>query len=136
MSDEPAEPTLDPKTPGDWAAFRTLAHRMVDDMLGHLAGVRDHPAWQPMPDDVLASFRDEPAPIDGLGAEEAYRQFQRNVLPYPNGNYHPRFWGWVQGQGTLVGMMADMLAAGFNPNVAGFNQAPARVEEQVIAWLA
>ena len=33
-------------------------------------------------------------------------------------------------------MMADMLAAGLNPHLAGFNQTPALVEHQVIAWLA
>ena len=33
-------------------------------------------------------------------------------------------------------MMADMLASGLNPHLAGFNQAPALVEKQVLAWLA
>jgi glutamate/tyrosine decarboxylase-like PLP-dependent enzyme len=33
-------------------------------------------------------------------------------------------------------MMADMLAAGINPHMAGFNQAPALVEEEVLRWLA
>src|SRR5262249_48153806 len=51
-------------------------------------------------------------------------------------NIHPRFWGWVQGNGTPLGMMADMLAAGINPHMAGFDQAPALVEHRVIAWLA
>jgi glutamate/tyrosine decarboxylase-like PLP-dependent enzyme len=33
-------------------------------------------------------------------------------------------------------MMADMLASGLNPHLAGFNQAPALVEHQVIHWLS
>jgi glutamate/tyrosine decarboxylase-like PLP-dependent enzyme len=33
-------------------------------------------------------------------------------------------------------MLADMLAAGINANLAGFDQAPALVEEQCHAWLA
>jgi glutamate/tyrosine decarboxylase-like PLP-dependent enzyme len=57
-------------------------------------------------------------------------------MPYTNGNLHPRFWGWVQGNGTPLGMMADMLAAGINPHMAGFDQAPALVEQRVIGWLA
>ncbi len=32
-------------------------------------------------------------------------------------------------------MMADMLAAAMNPHMAGFNQAPKLVEEQVLGWL-
>jgi glutamate/tyrosine decarboxylase-like PLP-dependent enzyme len=31
-------------------------------------------------------------------------------------------------------MLAEMLAAGMNPNVGGFNQVPVYVEEQVIEW--
>jgi aromatic-L-amino-acid/L-tryptophan decarboxylase len=57
-------------------------------------------------------------------------------MRYTNGNLHPRFFGWVQGNGTPLGMMADMLAAAINPHLAGFDQAPALVERQVIDWLA
>src|SRR5262249_58553624 len=32
--------------------------------------------------------------------------------------------------------MAEMLAASLNPHLAGFNQAPALVEHQVVSWLA
>lgn len=124
--------TLDPD---DWDEFRALAHRMVDDTLAHLASLRDQPAWRPMPDAVRASFA-EPLPMEGVGAEAAYEAFAERVRPYPNGNLHPRFWGWVQGTGTPLAMMAEMLAAALNPHMAGFNQAPKHVEEQVITWLA
>lgn len=126
------ELTLDP---GDWEAFRALAHRMVDDTLDHLAGLRHRPAWQPMPPEVRAAL-DEPLPRAGHGEEAAYAHFRERILPYPNGNLHPRFWGWVQGTGTPLGMMAEMLAAAMNPHLGGLNQAPALVEHQVIRWLA
>jgi glutamate/tyrosine decarboxylase-like PLP-dependent enzyme len=130
--DDTPEETLDPAS---WDDFRALAHRMVDDTLDHLAGLRDQPAWQPMPPEVRGSFA-EPLPWDGEGEDAAYGEFVARVLPYPNGNLHPRFWGWVQGNGTPMGMMADMLAAAMNPHMAGFDQAPVLVEKQVIAWLA
>ncbi len=129
------EATLDPRTPDEWRAFAHLAHRMVDDMLAHLASLPQQPTWQPMPAPVRAALV-EPIPRDGIGAEAAYAHFAERVLPYPNGNLHPRFFGWVQGNGTPLGMMADMLAAGLNPHMAGFDQAPALVEQQVIDWLA
>ncbi|MFL5537643.1 MAG: pyridoxal phosphate-dependent decarboxylase family protein [Longimicrobiaceae bacterium] len=124
--------TLDPD---DWDAFRALAHRMVDDTVAHLASLHEQPAWRPMPEAVRDSFA-EPLPLEGVGDEAAYEAFAERVRPYPNGNLHPRFWGWVQGTGTPLAMMAEMLAAALNPHLAGFNQAPKRVEEQVIAWLA
>ena len=49
---------------------------------------------------------------------------------------HPRVLGWVQGTGTPLGVMADMLAATINPHLAGFNQAPALAEHQVLRWFA
>ena len=127
-----AEHTLDP---ADWDDFRALSHRMLDDMLDYLQTVRDRPAWQPMPGAVARAF-DEPVPWVGEGVDRVYESFQRNVLPYPNGNIHPRFWGWVQGTGTPLGMMADMLASGLNPHLAGFNQAPKLVEAEVVRWFA
>jgi glutamate/tyrosine decarboxylase-like PLP-dependent enzyme len=126
------ELTLDP---ADWDAFRALAHRMVDDMLTHLATLPEQPAWREMPSDVRESFH-APLPRDGAGDTAAYEAFVKRVMPYTGGNLHPRFWGWVQGNGTPLGMMADMLAAGINPHLAGFNQAPALVEHEVIRWLA
>ena len=130
--EEIAEETLDPS---DWSAFRALAHRMVDDTLDHLSALRSEPAWQPMPPEVRNSFR-EPLPLEPSDPAVVYEQFLKRVRPYPNGNLHPRFWGWVQGTGTPLAMMADMLASALNPHMAGFNQAPALVEHQVLAWLA
>lgn len=130
-----SEETYDPSTPEEWDSFRLLAHQMVDDMLTHLAGIREMPVWREMPAAVREALA-EPIPRTGMGAAAAYADFIQNVLPYPNGNLHPRFFGWVKGNGTALGMMADMLASGLNPHMAGFNQAPALVEQQLIDWLA
>jgi glutamate/tyrosine decarboxylase-like PLP-dependent enzyme len=134
-ADDSPEETLDPVGEAGWAEFRELAHRMVDDMLDHLSGLSTQPAWRPVPTEVRAALT-QAVPRTGIGADAAYREFLRLIQPYPNGNLHPRFWGWVQGNGTPLGMMADMLAAGLNPHLGGFDQAPAMVEHQVIGWLA
>jgi glutamate/tyrosine decarboxylase-like PLP-dependent enzyme len=126
MTDETLDPT-------NWDAFRTLGHRMVDDMVSHLASLRERPVWQPMPDATRARFTTG-IPHEPEGAEATYAEFLEHVLPFGNGNYHPRFWGWVQGTGTPLAMLADMLASGLNAHLAGFNQAPAAVEHQVLGW--
>lgn len=104
-------------------------------MLDHVATLRERPVWQSPPDETRALLRSA-LPLEGQGEESVYREFVQHVLPYTNGNRHPRFWGWVQGNGTPLGMLADMLASGMNPHLAGFDQAPKLVEEQVLAWLA
>src|SRR5471032_924323 len=135
MTDYPARPeeSLDP---ADWKAFRALAHRMVDDSLDFLQTLGKSAPWQPMPAAVRDAITSENLPRAPQSAERAYDDFVTNVLPFTNGNRHPRFWGWIQGNGTPLGMMADMLAAGMNPHCAGLDQAPKLVELQVIAWLA
>jgi len=121
--------------PTDWPAFRQLAHQMVDDMLTHFETLRDKPAWRDMPPAIRESFN-APMPTRGAGDEKAYAEFRDRVMPYTNGNLHPHFWGWVQGNGTPLGMMADMLAAGINPHMAVVNQAPGQVELEVVRWLS
>ena len=124
------EETLDP---ADWHSFRDLAHRMVDDMIDYLATVRERPVWQPIPETVVSSFH-EPLPRSPEQIERIYDDFRKRILPYPTGNIHPRFWGWVMGNGTATAMMAEMLAAGMNLNQGGGAQAGALVERQVIDW--
>lgn len=123
-------PTLDPQ---NWNDLRQLGHRMVDEMMTYLETVRDRPVWQRMPDAVRASFGGS-APRRPEGAEHAYADFTANVLPYPTGNIHPRFWGWVMGNGTPSAALAEMLAATMNPNVGGADHAANLVEAQVIEW--
>ena len=128
----PPEETLDPS---DWSALRSLGHRMVDDMMDYLERVRERPVWQKMPAETRAAL-EEPVPRGPTDAAEVYRQFREHILPYPNGNIHPRFWGWVMGTGTPLAMLADMLASGMNPHLAGYDQSPTLVERQVVRWMA
>lgn len=109
---------------------------MVDDMLERLQQVADTPAWQKPPPESVDAIRSEAIPFAPQGNERAYQDFADHVMPYTVGNLHPRFFGWVHGNGTPLGMMADMLAAGINAHMAGFDQSPRYVEEQVLAWLA
>lgn len=127
--------TFDPVTEADWAALRELGHRMLDDLLDAQRALPFTPAWRPLPGTKRQLF-DAPGPVHGVGADAAYERFRTHVLPYGNGNWHPRFFGWVQGNGTPLAMLSDMLAAGMNPHLAGFNQAPAQVERQVVGWFA
>jgi glutamate/tyrosine decarboxylase-like PLP-dependent enzyme len=125
------EETLDPE---DWTAFRALAHRAVDDAVTYMQSVRERPAWQSPPARTRAELR-APLPRGPQGAERTYDDFVRAVLPYPTGNIHPRFWGWVIGTGTPFTALAELLSATMNCNVGDFDDAASLVEDQVLAWL-
>ena len=106
---------------------------MLDAIFDHLQGLRDAPLWQAPPDDLRAGFRETlpltPAPLEDVG-----RRFQAEVAPYSSGNAHPGFMGWVQGGGTVAGMLGEMLAAGLNANLGGRDHMPLEVEQQVLHW--
>jgi glutamate/tyrosine decarboxylase-like PLP-dependent enzyme len=125
-----SEETLDPES---WAELRELGHRMVDDMFTYVQSLRDRPVWQPMPEALRARLREE-LPVRPQGAARAYEDFRQLVLPYVTGNAHPRFWGWVCGQGTGLSMLAELLAGAVNSSVDGFDDAGTQVEAQVIDW--
>ena len=131
-----ATSALAPLDPRDWEEYRALAHRMLDESLDYLRDVRERPTWTPMPAAVRSTLAEEPLPRTGRGDAAAYDDFLELVRPYPNGNIHPRFWGWVMGTGTPQAAMADFLSSVVNPNVGGLEQAPVLVEKQVVKWCA
>ena len=102
-----AEETLDPT---DWRAVRALSHRMIDDSIDYLRDVRERPVWQEMPAEVKASF-EELLPRYPISLEDVYRQVTANLMPYPMGNIHPRFWSWYMGSSNFTGALAEFLAA-------------------------
>ncbi|HEX7636287.1 MAG TPA: pyridoxal-dependent decarboxylase [Noviherbaspirillum sp.] len=123
--------TLDPS---DWQELREQGHRMLDDMLDYMEHLRERPVWQPIPNEVR-SVMDEALPQQPADLATVHQAFMRDVLPYAVVNSHPGFMGWVQGGGTPVGMLAEMLAAGLNANLGGRDQMPVEVERQVLKWV-
>jgi aromatic-L-amino-acid decarboxylase len=120
--------------PDNWGATRQLAHRAVDEMFEYLETVAERPAWRPMPEEVKRAI-DEVVPYTPLPVDTVYQQFANYIRPFPTGNIHPRFWGWIMGTGSPVAMIADMLASGMNAHVAGFDQSAVEVERVVLKWL-
>lgn len=127
----PQEETLDPQ---DWTKLRRLGHRMMDDAMDYLEGVRQRPVWQPIPPEAREHFT-ELLPVEPMDAAAVYEEARQHILPYPTGNIHPRFWGWVIGSGSPVGMLAELLTGAMNCNAWGADQIAIEVERQVIGWL-
>lgn len=122
--------SLDPE---DWAELRRDGHRMLADMFDHLEQLRAQPVWQPPPAERMAALR-EALPRSPTELRDVHAQFLGSILPYSSGNAHPGFMGWVQGGGTAVGMLAEMLAGGMNANLGGRHHMAIEVERQMLAW--
>jgi aromatic-L-amino-acid decarboxylase len=129
MPNRPEE-SLDPSS---WEDFRAHGHQVLDELLDWLRTLRERPAWQPVPPAVREALR-SPLPVEGQGLGSAWEDFRRQVLPYPWGNVHPRFWGWVNGTGTPSAALAELATAVINTNAGGGHQAAPYVERQVLEW--
>jgi aromatic-L-amino-acid decarboxylase len=125
------EETLDPQ---DWAALRALGHRALDDAMDYMESLRERPAWEHAPARVKAHFAGPP-PAEPQPIEDVYGEYLEYVQPYQLGNSHPRFWGWVLGSGTPMGVIAEMLAAATD-SVSGIYSYVSNnyVELQVLDW--
>jgi len=124
------EETLDP---GNWDDYKRLAHKMVDDVFLFLQTLREQPVWTKPPESVKDSLKMS-LPLTSEKIENIYEEFHQNILPYFKGNIHPMFFSWVEGNGTITGVMADMLASAMNSNLAIGDHGAVYVEHQVIDW--
>jgi aromatic-L-amino-acid/L-tryptophan decarboxylase len=122
--------TLDPD---DWESVRSTAHQMMDDVIDYLKDIREQPVWKYFPDESKAVLKAS-LPKEEKPLQEVYKIFEEHIFPYTKGNIHPRFWAWVQGTGTITGVLADMLASTMNPNVTIGEQSAVYVDAQVINW--
>lgn len=124
------ESTADPY---DWDEVKNLLHIAVDEMLDWLRTIRDREPWKPIPEEVKSRFTypwmDGRKPLDHL-----YEEFKEYILPYPSGNIHPRYWGWVNGTGLVEDLLVEMLIATMNSNVGGREHIANYVERQVLNW--
>ena len=114
--------------------IRRIGYRVVDLIADHLGGLRDRPVFRPVPGDLAERIVSTPAPPDAAAADDILREFRDVIEPYPFGNGHPRFWGWVNSPPSVMGVFADALAAAMNPSCAGGNHAAVYIEREVIQW--
>ncbi len=122
------EETLDPQ---DWEGLRQLTHRIIDDAIDYTRDVRDRPLWQEMPKDVRDSFS-TPLPQGPTPLENVYGMLSENMMPYPMGNIHPRFWMWYMGSSNFTGAIGDFLAEVQGSNLGGGNHSAALMDQQVV----
>jgi glutamate/tyrosine decarboxylase-like PLP-dependent enzyme len=124
------EETLDP---ADWSQVQALSHQIVDDAVAYLRDVRDRPAWRAMPAGVRQVFNSSlPTAPTPLG--DVYHAVADNVMAYPMGNIHPRFWAWYMGSSNFTGALGEFLAAVQGSNLGGGSHAAALLDGQVVDW--
>jgi aromatic-L-amino-acid/L-tryptophan decarboxylase len=116
--------------------LRRAARLAADLAVDHLAGIPGRPVWQPMGEAAAARLRDQPLPEHGRPIDALLAELASRVLPYPMGNGHPRFFGWVNSPPQPAGVLVEPVAAAMNPSCAGGDHAAVAAERCVVRWLA
>jgi aromatic-L-amino-acid/L-tryptophan decarboxylase len=117
-------------------AFRRAGHALVDGVADYLAELPSKPVWQPLPDDLREKLLQLPLPEEGAPLDRIGETALRDVLPYPMGNGHPAFFGWVNPPPAPAGIAASLAAAAMNPSVVSGDHADIHLERTVVRWLA
>jgi glutamate/tyrosine decarboxylase-like PLP-dependent enzyme len=116
--------------------FRAAAYQAVDLIAHSLASIRERPVYQPVPELHRTHLMEMPLPEHGEDVSGLIERFATEILPYPMGNGHPRFFGWANSPPDPAGVIAELLAAGFDPSCAGGDHAAIYLERCVTRWLA
>jgi glutamate/tyrosine decarboxylase-like PLP-dependent enzyme len=123
--------TLDPT---DWEAFRELLHRVADACIDQLKNVRSLP-WSPVDEAWIQQIALGDAQ-EGVGEEQTALLLIQSVIARHSGNIHPKFFGWVQGSGNAMGLIAELVAATMNSNCGGRDHGAVYIEREVVRWCA
>jgi aromatic-L-amino-acid/L-tryptophan decarboxylase len=117
------------------AEFRRLAHDVAELVVEYLSSVGDRPVFRPMNPAERQQLLDQSLPENGTSPEAILALFRERVSPYPMGNGHPSFFGWVNSPPAPMGVLGDFLAAAINPSCAGGDHAAIYLERCCTRWL-
>ncbi|MDQ3442113.1 MAG: pyridoxal-dependent decarboxylase [Chloroflexota bacterium] len=119
----------------DPEAFRAFAHEAVDLAADYLAALPERPVFEQMPPEARMNLIEALLPASGMPAGTVLDKFRSEIMPYPMGNGHPLFFGWVNSPPTAIGIVAELLAATMNPSCAGGDHAAIYLERATVRWL-
>ena len=124
----------------DAETFRTLGHRLVDQLAEQLAAVPTRPVT---PDATPAAVRDAlglngPLPEDGTDPATLLTTTVRQLFEHSLFNAHPRFFGYITAAPAPIGVLGDFVASALNPNMGAWTLSPAatEIEAQTVRWIA
>lgn len=117
------------------AELRRLGHQLVDAVADYLDGQPARPVFQRMTPDERGRILERALPEAGMAPPEIVGFLLQAVAPFPMGNGHPRFFGWVNSAPAPLAVLTELLAAAMNPSCAGGDHAGVYLEHLCIRWL-
>ena len=117
--------------------FRTLGHRLVDQLADFLESLPDRPVTRDESPSAVRRALELTGPLPEAGTEPGPLLERTAQLLFDHSlfNGHPRFFGYITAAPAPIGILGDLLAAGVNANVGGWMLAQF-VAQAIRRWLA
>ena len=116
-------------------AFGNAARAAVELMSNYLDAPGTGEVYRPVPESVRQQLTNLPLPTLPTELDSLLQEIARDVLPYPMGNGHPNFFGWVNSPALPASVVAALVAAAINPSVAGGDHAAVWIEHATLGWM-
>jgi aromatic-L-amino-acid decarboxylase len=119
--------------------FRRLGYRAIDMMAEYYRSIDERPVFPPVTAaQSQAMFSADRLAADGENAEAILEDWAQRVLPNLTTVGSPRHFVYVNGSGTMIGALAEALAASVNTNAGAWKLGPAatEIERLTVRWLA
>jgi aromatic-L-amino-acid/L-tryptophan decarboxylase len=113
-----------------------VAAEAMATAVAYLQRVDSGPVWRPIDPRDRDWLVNQPLPEQSRALADLISDINAHVLPYPMGNGHRRFFGWVNSPPSAAGIAVEPLAVALNPSCAGGEHAGALLERTVLRWLA
>lgn len=118
--------------------FRQLGYQVIDMIAKYYESIDSTPVFSPRSSEEVARVFAESLPEQGQEPTAIIEEWTTKVLPNATHLGSPRYFGFVNGSGTMIATLAEALAASVNMNAGAWKPAPAatEIERRTIAWLA
>lgn len=122
----------------DLEEFRRLGYRTIDMITDYYASIREVRVYPTATSGEVEHVFKEDLPETGQAPDHILNEWQSRVLPFTTHLGSPRYFGFVNGSGNMISVLAEALAASVNMNAGAWKPSPAatEIERKSIAWLA
>lgn len=120
------------------SAFRRFGYQVIDAIADYYSSIRTLPVFPRRTSREMEAIFHEDLPVKGQDPKTILQAWTERVLPNTTHLGSPRYFGFVNGSGTMMGVLAEALAASVNMNAGAWKPAPAatEIERRTIAWIA
>ena len=118
--------------------FRKLGYEVIDAIADYYRTIKERRIIPEQGSQEIAALFAAHLPEKGQAAEAIIEEWKETVLPHATHLGSPRYFGFVNGSGTMIAVFANALATSVNMNAGGWKAGPAatEIERTAISWIA